>query len=344
MALAPLEVMLKITISTGKGTARRVLAEGRITRQTGRELAAAVADLPGEGLVLDLSGVTFVDAAGTRALRELARNGATLTGCSGFLAELLREGGGGAVGDPGATDMEDAMMKMNERVLNGDPQGFEELVRRCGPRMLATARRMLRSEEDAEDAVQEAFLSAFKGMDGFAGEAQLSTWLHRIVVNAALMKLRGKRRRPEASIEDLLPRFDDRGEWLEPQSRWSAPGEEILERRESRELVRRAIDRLPLSYRRVLLLRDIEDLDTEEAAAVLGISPNAVKVRLHRARQALRTLLEAELGGGGADADDGDGRRRVKRRAVASPGRRPPGGQTPASKRGGPGLSLGASA
>ena len=161
--------------------------------------------------------------------------------------------------------------------------------------MLAAARRLLRNDEDAADAVQEAFMAAFRSIDGFQGTARLSTWLHRIVINAALMKLRGSSRRPEESIEDLLPRFDADGCWATDVHSWGATADDLLERRETRALVRRCIDCLPDGYRTVLVLRDIEDLDTEEVADALNITANATKIRLHRARQALRTLLEREL-------------------------------------------------
>src|SRR5207244_4090584 len=100
-----------------------------------------------------------------------------------------------------------------ERLRAGDPEAYERLVRAYGGRMLATARRMAGNEDDARDVVQEAFIAAFRSIDGFAGAARLSTWLHRIVINAALMKLRSRRRRREESIDELLPRFDDEGRW-----------------------------------------------------------------------------------------------------------------------------------
>jgi RNA polymerase sigma-70 factor, ECF subfamily len=168
-------------------------------------------------------------------------------------------------------------------------------VRQYSGRLLAVARRLLGNEHDAQDALQEAFLSAFKALAQFTGTAKLSTWLHRIVVNAALMKLRSRRRKPEAPIDDLLPHFDAQGEWASRVTNWEASSEMLLQRQETRALVRRCVDRLPETYRTVLLLRDIEELDTEEAASILGITPNAVKIRLHRARQVLRTLLEREL-------------------------------------------------
>jgi RNA polymerase sigma-70 factor (ECF subfamily) len=158
--------------------------------------------------------------------------------------------------------------------------------------MLAVARRFLRCEDDAADAVQDALLAAFRSLDKFAGHSSLGTWLHRIVVNACLMKLRVQSRKRAVPIDDLLPTFDESGHHTRPIHPWAEPALSRLLREESRHQVRVCIDRLPERYRTVLLLRDIEELDTEQTAQRLGIAPGAVKTRLHRARQALRTLLE----------------------------------------------------
>jgi RNA polymerase sigma-70 factor, ECF subfamily len=187
-----------------------------------------------------------------------------------------------------APDSEGALLR---RLRRQDQAACEELVRAQGSRLLSVARRILRNEEDARDVVQEGFMSAFRALPNFNGESRLSTWLHRIVVNAALMKIRTRSRRPEESIEDLLPRFQDDGHHAEPTSDWTSASE-LIEQRETRERVRAAIDVLPESYRTVLLLRDIEELDTAEAARALGVTPNTIKIRLHRARQALAKLLE----------------------------------------------------
>ncbi len=181
------------------------------------------------------------------------------------------------------------------RLQVGDGASYEQLVRTYGGRMLAVARRLVRNEEDARDCVQEAFLQAFRNIEKFEQRASLGSWLHRIVVNAALMKLRARARRPEESIEDLLPQFDADGQRPEPALAVSL---ELLESRETREAVRRSIDQLPDGYRNVLLIRDIEGYDTEETAALLGLTPGAVKTRLHRARTALKTLLEPVMRGG----------------------------------------------
>jgi RNA polymerase sigma-70 factor, ECF subfamily len=176
------------------------------------------------------------------------------------------------------------------RIQSGDQRACEQLVREFGPRMLAVARRFFRNEHDANDAVQDAFLSAFYSLDRFAGKSALGTWLHRIVVNASLMKLR--RRRDEESIEALLPTFDETGHHVHRPQQWGDSVHLVAERRELAEHVRACIDRLPEPYRAVLLLRDIEEMDTAETARLLECTPNNVKVRLHRARQALRQLLE----------------------------------------------------
>jgi RNA polymerase sigma-70 factor (ECF subfamily) len=174
----------------------------------------------------------------------------------------------------------------------GDAAAYETLVRRETPKLLAVARRLLRSEDDARDAVQDAFVSAFRSLRSFEGGCRISTWLHRITVNAALMRLRTRKRKPEAPIEDLLPTFLEDGHHTRHPHEWREDAFELLANRETRDFVRASIDQLPESYRTVLLLRDIEELDTPEVARVLGVSENLVKVRLHRARQALRSLLE----------------------------------------------------
>jgi RNA polymerase sigma-70 factor (ECF subfamily) len=180
------------------------------------------------------------------------------------------------------------------RLRANEPAAVSSFVRAETPRLLSVARRILRNDEDAKDAVQEGLIAALSSLDRFEGGSQLSTWLHRIVVNAALMKLRSKKSRPEESIDDLLPGFEADGHISVPASEW-APADTLVMREEVCQLVRASIDRLPESYRTVLLLRDIEELSTEETAQALAITPTAVKVRLHRARQALRTLLDPRL-------------------------------------------------
>jgi RNA polymerase sigma-70 factor (ECF subfamily) len=182
----------------------------------------------------------------------------------------------------------------------GDQDAFEACVRaHCG-RLLLVARRILRNEEDAQDAVQEAFLAAFKDIGRFEGRSLLSTWLHRIVVNTALLRLRHRQRHPEQSVENLLPHFGDDEHQVDPPAPWKDAPEAGLQRQEARELVHGCLNKLPEIYRTVLLLRDIEGMDTDETARLLDTSSGVVKTRLHRARQALRTLLDPHFRRGDA--------------------------------------------
>lgn len=199
---------------------------------------------------------------------------------------------------PGSAPVANDESSLLARLRAGDDSAYEALVRRYSPRLLGLARRIVGNDEDARDVIQDAFLAAFRSLERFHGDARLSTWLHRIVVNTALMKLRRRRRKPEESIEPLLPAFLADGHHAEKFSAWSEPADETLSRAETRALVRNRIEELPESFRTVLVLRDIEGLDTEETARVLNTTPNAVKIRLHRARQALRTLLAPHFGRG----------------------------------------------
>jgi RNA polymerase sigma-70 factor (ECF subfamily) len=191
-----------------------------------------------------------------------------------------------------------AERRLLERLTAGEDAAFTELVRLYGPRMLSAARRILRDEDEAQDALQDAFVSAAGAIDGFAGGSKISTWLHRIAVNAALMRRRRRHPERELDIEPLLPLFTESGQFELPPQEWARPADIRLERQQLRELVLSKIDLLPENHRNVLMLRDIEELSGAEAAEVLEISPNAVKVRLHRARMALRELLAPHMTGG----------------------------------------------
>ncbi|MGD9688537.1 MAG: RNA polymerase sigma factor [Phycisphaerales bacterium] len=177
---------------------------------------------------------------------------------------------------------------------SGDSAAFERLVRESGPRLLAVTRRILGNDEDARDALQDAYVSALKSLDSFDGRSRITTWLHRVAVNAALMKLRSRRRRPERDLNDLLPAFESDGHASRRSTTWR-PTADALSDHELATHVRARIDDLPERHRLVLLLRDIEGLDTAATAEVMGISANAVKILLHRARQALREELDPRM-------------------------------------------------
>jgi RNA polymerase sigma-70 factor (ECF subfamily) len=158
---------------------------------------------------------------------------------------------------------------------------------------LATARRVLGDPAAAQDAVQDAMLSAAKNLHRFRGESQLSTWLGRIVINAALTRRRAQRRRPEESLDTLLAR----GAPAEPRRRGASfasagPSQErTLLGSETSSMLRSAVDRLPIDYRTVVIMRHYEDQRVAEIASRLQITQNAVKLRLLRAHRTLRSQL-----------------------------------------------------
>jgi len=178
-----------------------------------------------------------------------------------------------------------------------DAQLAEDIVRNNIGWMIAVAQRLLSDRALAEDAVQEAFISAFRGLDKFKNRANLKTWLHRITINAALMKLRKLKRHTEQKADEFLPEFDQYECRIEVPWNQLLSVEDILARDRDKALVHSSINKLPDKYRNVLLLRDIEAYDTHDVAALLGISESNVKVRLHRARAALKKIIEPLLRG-----------------------------------------------
>lgn len=180
------------------------------------------------------------------------------------------------------------------RLRKGNREAFAEIVKQHGPRMMAVIRRFL-NEHDSHDALQDALLSAYRSIGRFHSASRLATWLHRIAVNAALMRIRAAKRREECSIDEFLPRFGALDGRRVVGANWGAVSDRGIDRVETREFVLSAIARLPEAHRAILLLRDIEERSTEETARLLDISEANVKTRLHRARQALRSLLEVHF-------------------------------------------------
>jgi RNA polymerase sigma-70 factor (ECF subfamily) len=189
--------------------------------------------------------------------------------------------------------MEDAMLF--ERLRAGDPGSLEPLMARFASRVYRVAGRICASAADAEEVVQDVFLTLFQKAGSFEGRAALSTWLYRITVNASLNKRRGKRSEVEQPLDELLPSYLPDGHRQGDRSYlladWSSMPDAALLSREGRDVIRAAVDRLPQNYRAVLLLRDVEELSSEEVAEILGESVASVKSRLHRARMALREQL-----------------------------------------------------
>ena len=157
-----------------------------------------------------------------------------------------------------------------------------------------------RNDADAQEVVQDVFLTLYQKVETFQGRAALRTWLYRVATNAALMKRRGRRHQVEVSLESRLPAFQSDGHRLGDQALvmadWSQNPEAELLSREARAAVKEAIECLPEPYRAVLLLRDVDGLSNEEAAAAMGESVAAVKSRLHRARMELREALTQHFG------------------------------------------------
>lgn len=178
-----------------------------------------------------------------------------------------------------------------ERLKAGDQAAYAQLVEAHAGRVYRLALRMMGNEADAEDVLQETFLSAFRSIDRFESRSSLSTWLYRIASNAALMRLR--RKEPEKVSVDEPVELDD-GETIPRQLfDFCCLPEEDLMREEARAEMARAIDELPATLRSVFVLRDIEGLSTEETAQALDLSISAVKSRLMRARLKLRERLGA---------------------------------------------------
>ena len=177
------------------------------------------------------------------------------------------------------------------RLQAGDPGAYEQLVREHGPTLRQLALRMVRSQSDADDVLQDAFLNAFKALRDFRGDSRLGTWLHRIPVNAALMRLRKQKRAREVELDPLLPEFSPTGTFARHQTAWGPLPEDKLDRELLYERVRECIEELPDKFRIPLLLRDVDGLDNAEVARRLGLRTETARVRVHRARQALRTLI-----------------------------------------------------
>lgn len=170
----------------------------------------------------------------------------------------------------------------------GDNRAFDELVRRYQDKVYRLSYKILRHEDDAAEALQDAFLSAYRGLRNFKVESTFSTWLYRITTNASLMKYR-KRREGHVSLEQSQSSNEEAGGLELPD--WSThPVDELLNS-ETREVMQEGIDRLPEELKMVFLLRDVEGHSNAEVAEILELSVAAVKSRLHRARIALRERL-----------------------------------------------------
>jgi len=184
-----------------------------------------------------------------------------------------------------------------QRLQAGCIEAFENLFERYSPGVYRQAMRFLGNEAEAEEVMQEVFLTLYEKASTFRGDAAVSTWLYRLAANAALSRLRRRSRRHEVPLDAYLPQFSDGGHHSErPVVDWSHDIERVLVREETRQLLREAIDKLRPMDKAVVVLSDLEELSQQETADILGLSLAAVKARLHRARLFLRAQLATSLG------------------------------------------------
>ena len=181
------------------------------------------------------------------------------------------------------------------RIIGGDSAAFEILMRRHNGALFRTARAILRDDADAEDALQEAYLAAYRNLGAFRGDARLSTWLTRIVINQALGRLRARRRDNVVGLHDDMgePAGEAKGDAMDEAP--AASPELGALRAQLRRLLEREIDALPLAFRTAFMLREVEEMPIGEVAASLEIPEATVRTRVFRARAMLRAALAEEL-------------------------------------------------
>jgi RNA polymerase sigma-70 factor, ECF subfamily len=208
--------------------------------------------------------------------------------------------------------------EMLDRIRQGDARAFEALMRKCNQKLFRIARSILKDDSEAEDALQEAYLTAYTALKSFRGESALTTWLSRIVINEALGRMRKRRRAAE-----VIPIASGDPETLlaeeEAVSDERSTPEEAAQRSQLRAVLERKIDALPVAFRTVFVMRELEEMTVEETASALGIPEATVRTRLFRAKSQLRESLAAEIDVTLSDAFSFDGARcdRIVARVLA---------------------------
>lgn len=172
----------------------------------------------------------------------------------------------------------------------GDAASFEELVRRYSDKAFNLASRLTRNREDAEEVLQDVFVTVYRKIAGFEGKSSFSSWLYRVTVNAALMKLRKRKQDQSMSLEDVSPQVKNS---VVAKNSEQTEGDRSASRNELKQALEVAIRKLPDDYRPVYVLRDIDGLTSREVGKILNLSIPAVKSRLHRSRMILRRRLAA---------------------------------------------------
>ena len=190
-----------------------------------------------------------------------------------------------------------AEAQLIERLKGGDQEAFDTIYNLYSPKLFKVAFKILGEAADTEDVIQEVFWTAYKKIKTFRGNAQLSTWLYRLTVNAALGKMRRAKRNKETAYEEYLPKFQEDGHHLvRPVLDWSDTLDEKYAKQELQELLKEALDQLKPVDKAVIVLSDLEGFSDKEIAGTLNLTVSAVKTRLHRARLFLRGKLALHLG------------------------------------------------
>ena len=182
-------------------------------------------------------------------------------------------------------------VQLVERARAGDLEAFEELLGCHQQRVMGVVLSILKEPMDTEEVAQDVFLTVFEKIDHFRGDSSFSTWLHRVAVNAALMRRRKSKADRSVPLDDVMPSFDERGHLAVDIADWSQQAGDPVLAREAGEVIEAAVEKLDEMYRTVFALRDVQGFSTEETAEILELSVPAVKSRLHRARLFLRREL-----------------------------------------------------
>ena len=327
--------MLRIVPVASPDEAVSLRLEGQIRGPWVEELrrSCAQALATGRGLTLDMTDVSFIDLDGVALFQSLSDHNVTLLHCSLFVGEQLKGGGvmstifsagrvsrgedehlsgmrtadvpparkeNSMVGARGGAESACADMTEQElvqRLQAGDTEAFDTLFRQHFSKVYRQALHLLGTATEAEEVVQEVFLTVYEKAHTFRGASAFTTWLYRLTVNAALSRLRRRTRRKEIALDDYLPQFRADGHHLvRPVVDWSADLEQCLANAQVQQLLWKAIELLQPLDKAVLVLSDFEDLPNREIGEALGLTVLAVKARLHRARLFLRGQLAVALG------------------------------------------------
>ena len=184
-----------------------------------------------------------------------------------------------------------------QRVKAGDQKAFEAIFNHYVSRVYRQAFKLVGNEADAEDVVQEVFLLVYRKAKSFLGKSEFSTWLYRLTANAALTKLRQRKKEKEVSLDEYLPKFRKDGHHLvRPVVDWTQDIDKFVAIKEYSQIIKEAMEQLSPMDKAVVMMSDMEEMSNPEISETLGISVQAVKARLHRARLFLRGKFTAHLG------------------------------------------------